>query len=79
MSYALRPWQFFVGQLLAAVSMPQSAAFPSGLDNPTGRVTLGPLFHDELEFWWWFVDTGLIIGGALFIAHVQHHHPPTKN
>ena len=66
-SFALRPGKFFVGQLLAAVGMPQSAAFPSGLDNPSRRVSLGPLFHDELEFYRLFVDKGLDYqGGGTF-------------
>ena len=57
-SFAMLPGKFFVGQLLAAVGTPQSAAFPSGSDNPNRRVTLSPLFYDELDFWRWLVDKG---------------------
>ena len=49
--FALRPGKFVVGRLLAAVGMPQSAAFPSRVSEPNRRVVLGPLFHDDLEFW----------------------------
>lgn len=65
-SFAMRPGKFFVGRLLAAVGMPQSAVFPSGVVNPHQRVTLGPLFHDELEFWRWFVAIGLDKKGESF-------------
>ena len=58
-SFALRPGKFFVGRLVAAASLPPSAVFTSGMPDPNKRVTLGPLFHDELEFWRWFVDRGL--------------------
>lgn len=58
--FALRPGKVFVvGRLLAAVDMPQSAAFPSGVANPLRRVTLGPMSHDDPKFWCWFVQMGL--------------------
>jgi len=64
--FALRPGKFFVGRLLAAVGMPPSHAFPSRVSDPTRRVLLGPLFHDDLEFWRWFVARGLAaLGGSL--------------
>ena len=65
-SFAMRPWKFFVSQLMAAVGMPQSATFLSGLDNPNRRVMLGPLFHGELDFWRWFVDKELAYRGGHF-------------
>ena len=65
-SYALRPGKFFVGQLPTSVGMAQSAAFPSDLDNPNRRVTLGPLFYDEVEFRLWFVAKGLTHRGGHF-------------
>lgn len=58
MSFALRPGKFTIGRLLAAVGMPQSAVFPSGVMTPHQRVTLGPMFHDDLESWRWFVRMG---------------------
>ena len=74
--FAMRPGKFSVGQLSAAVRMPQSA-FPSGLDNPNGGVTLGP-DYDEHQSWRWFVDEGLASGeGGTFIAHVQYYHSST--
>ena len=62
----MRPGNFYVGQLLPAVGMPPSAAFPSGLGNLNRRVTLGPLFLDNLDFWRWFVDTRLAHRGGHF-------------
>lgn len=65
-SFALRPGKFFVGCLLAAVGMPQSEVFPSRVSNPNRRVVLGPMFHDDLEFWRWFEQRGLAsLGGQL--------------
>ena len=64
---------------LAAVGIPQSTVFPTGLDNPNRRVTLGPMYHDELEFWRWFVNKGLAYRArVLFVAHVQYYHSSTK-
>ena len=77
-SFALRPGKFFVGQLLAAMGMPQSAAFPSGLDNPKRKVTLGPLFHNELEFWRWFVDKRLAYRGGHFSSPMYNIIRPPK-
>ena len=69
-SFALRPGKILVGHLLAAVGMPQSAAFLSGLENPNKRVTLGPIFHDVLDFRRWFVDKRLAYRGREpFVAH----------
>ena len=63
---AVRVGRFFVGRLLEAASLPASAVFESGLAEPTRRITLGPMFHDELEDWRWFVEKGLVArGGSL--------------
>ena len=40
--------------------------FPSRVSDPNRRVVLGPLFHDDLEFWRWFEAQGLTpCGGSL--------------
>ena len=67
-SFALRPGKFVVGRLLAAVGVPQSAAFPAGVETPGRMVVLGPEFHDDLEFWRWFVAHGLASRGERFTS-----------
>lgn len=67
-SFVLRPGKFFVGRLLSAVGMPASSAFASQVPNPTRRVVLGPLFHDDLEFWRWFHGRGLSLRGGSLCA-----------
>ena len=76
--FALRPGKFFVGRLLAAVGMPQSAVFPSRVSDPNRRVVLGPLFHDDLEFWRWFVAHGLASRGGSLCSPMYNivHRPP---
>lgn len=54
-----------VGRLLAAVGMPQSAVFPSRVSDLNRCVELGPLFHDDFEFWRRFVAQGLASRGGL--------------
>ena len=77
--FALRPGKLFVGRLLAAVGMPQSAVFPSRVSDPNRRVGLGPLFHDDLEFWRWFVARGLASRGGSLCSPMYNivHRPPT--
>ena len=65
-AFALRPGKFFLSRLLSAANMPESAMFASGIAQPNKHVPLSPMFHDELEFWRWFVDKGLVgRGGGL--------------
>lgn len=66
MSFALRPCKFFVDRLLAAVGMPKSAVFPSGVVNPRRHVTCGPMFHADLDFWRWLAANGLDASGECF-------------
>ena len=67
--FSLRPEKFFVRQLLAAVGMSPSAAFPSDFDNPNRRVTLGSLIDDDLKFGGGLWANGLLIwGGGHFVA-----------
>ena len=76
--FALRPGKFFVGRLLAAVGMRQSAVFPSRVSDPNRRVVLGPLFHDDLEFWRWFEARGLVSRGGSLCSLMYNvvHRPP---
>lgn len=63
-SFALRPGKFFVGRLLAAVGLPKAAVFVSRGSNPSRRVTLGPMFHDDIDFWRWLVQRGFAARGG---------------
>lgn len=70
--------KFLVGRLLAAVGMPQSAVFPSRVSDLNRRVELGPLFHDDFEFWRRFVAQGLASRGGLLGSPMCNmaHRPP---
>ena len=55
--------------MLASVGLPRIAAgaeYACRMVNPGRRVALGPAFHGDLEFWYWFVSKGLdALGGGL--------------
>lgn len=71
-SLTLRPETFFVGRLLAAVGMHLSAVFPYGVANSNRRVTLGPIFDDDLNFWRWFLHGGLDSQWGLFYCPIYN-------
>lgn len=71
-SFALRPGKFFVGRLVAAAGQPSSAVFTSGAPDPNKRLVLGTMFHDELDFWRWFVNRGLTSRGGFLCSPMFH-------
>lgn len=80
-SFALRLGKFFVGRLLAAVGMPQSAVVPSGVVNSNRRVVSGPTKYVARRPRLLALvrsNGARRARGAVFFSHVQYRRSPAE-